>query len=239
MAGPESEHIYGVQLRESANDGSDFSNADADYRVLFLGEDGSLHVKDSSGTVTEPFSSAGIPATTFDAKGDLIAASAADTAAKLTVGANGTLLMADSAQSTGLKYTRGLYISQRILATIPNTSETLNVNSTTYSTQAVPRFYHDWDAFPATHFHISLFGQSNEAAQTVTLQLAPESAPTNPVSSGGDDLVVTNTLGNFSSGWVAVSDSMSGLTLMIVVPKGSNASVDLAVRWLDIAFKIQ
>lgn len=45
--------IYGIHVRESANDGSDFTNAAADYRVLFLGEDGLLHLKDSSGTVTD------------------------------------------------------------------------------------------------------------------------------------------------------------------------------------------
>lgn len=47
---------------------------------------------------------AGIPATIFDAKGDLIAATAADTAARLGVGANGTVLTADSAEATGLKW---------------------------------------------------------------------------------------------------------------------------------------
>lgn len=47
--------IYGVHIRESANDGSDFTNAATDYRVLFLGEDGLLHVKDSAGTVTDAF----------------------------------------------------------------------------------------------------------------------------------------------------------------------------------------
>jgi hypothetical protein len=41
-------------IRESANDGSDFSNPSADHRVLFLGEDGDLHLRDSSGTVTTP-----------------------------------------------------------------------------------------------------------------------------------------------------------------------------------------
>lgn len=51
--------IYGVHIRESANDGSDFSNAAADYRILFLGEDGQVHFKDSSGTVTTPAASAG------------------------------------------------------------------------------------------------------------------------------------------------------------------------------------
>ena len=42
----------------------------------------------------------------FDAKGDLPVGTAADTAAKLTVGANGTVLTADSTQSTGLKYSK-------------------------------------------------------------------------------------------------------------------------------------
>ncbi len=39
-----------------------------------------------------------------DAKGDLIAASAADTPARLAVGANGETLVADSSTSTGLRY---------------------------------------------------------------------------------------------------------------------------------------
>ena len=42
-----------------------------------------------------------------DAKGDLIAASAADTPARLAVGANGETLVADSSTSTGLRYQSG------------------------------------------------------------------------------------------------------------------------------------
>ena len=48
--------------------------------------------------------SAGIPKTIVDAKGDIIAATAADTVARLAVGANGTVLTADSAETTGLKW---------------------------------------------------------------------------------------------------------------------------------------
>lgn len=45
--------LFGMTIRESATDGSDFTNPDADYRRLFLGEDGLLHLKDSAGTVTD------------------------------------------------------------------------------------------------------------------------------------------------------------------------------------------
>jgi hypothetical protein len=94
MAGLESEHIYGVQIRESANDGSDFTNPDADYRIAFLGEDGKWHVKDSAGTVTDPFSGSGAVATDaiWDAAGDLAQGTGANTAAKLTLGAAGTVV---------------------------------------------------------------------------------------------------------------------------------------------------
>jgi hypothetical protein len=49
--------------------------------------------------------SAGIPATLLDAKGDLIVASAADTAARLAVGGtNGHVLTVDSAEATGMAW---------------------------------------------------------------------------------------------------------------------------------------
>jgi len=44
------------------------------------------------------------PLLILDAKGDLISATAADTPARLAVGANGTVLTADSAEATGLKW---------------------------------------------------------------------------------------------------------------------------------------
>ena len=46
----------------------------------------------------------GIPVTIVDAKGDLIAATAADTVDRLAVGANGTVLKANSSTSTGLEW---------------------------------------------------------------------------------------------------------------------------------------
>lgn len=53
---------------------------------------------------TYPVPLSGIQATTVDAKGDIIAATAADAVARLAVGSNNTVLTADSAEATGLKW---------------------------------------------------------------------------------------------------------------------------------------
>jgi hypothetical protein len=54
-----------------------------------------------------PVIEGGIQPTIFDAKGDLLTASANDTPARLAVGANDLLLTAASGQATGLTYTGG------------------------------------------------------------------------------------------------------------------------------------
>lgn len=53
MGAIEDAKAYAVLIRESADDGSDFTNPPSDYRRLFLGEDGDLHLKDSAGSVTD------------------------------------------------------------------------------------------------------------------------------------------------------------------------------------------
>jgi len=64
-----------------------------------------------------------IQPTIFDAKADLLTATAADTPARLAVGTNGQYLKADSTASTGLSW-----------ATLPSSGKVLQVVSTTYST---------------------------------------------------------------------------------------------------------
>jgi hypothetical protein len=102
-----------------------------------------------------------------DAKGDLIAASAADTPARLAVGANNTYLMADSTQSTGLKYVgfQGATPYNSTASTIPNNTWTsISMNSE----------YFDTDGFHST--------STNTARLTI------------PTGMGGKYLVTCNVL---------------------------------------------
>ncbi len=64
--------------------------------TTYLRGDGSWSTPAGSGSVATD--------AIFDAKGDLPVGTGADTASKLTVGANDTVLIADSAQATGLKW---------------------------------------------------------------------------------------------------------------------------------------
>jgi hypothetical protein len=87
----------------------------------------------TSGTVTITNSMA----TAIDAKGDLVAGTGADTFSRLAVGANDTVLTADSAQATGLKWatvsaggltlisTTSLSGTQTNLTSIPGTYKSL------------------------------------------------------------------------------------------------------------------
>ena len=71
--------------------------------------------------ITSVSGSLGIQATTFTTKGDLISASAASTVARIGVGANGTILTANSATATGLEWA---------LPIVTATSETIFTNKT-------------------------------------------------------------------------------------------------------------
>jgi hypothetical protein len=71
---------------------------------LVAGVDKVLRWIDDDGVLTELGASTGIAATIVDAAGDLIVASAADTVARLPVGADGDVLTADSGEALGVAW---------------------------------------------------------------------------------------------------------------------------------------
>jgi len=93
----------------------------------------------TSGTVTVTNSMA----TAIDAKGDLIGGTGADTFARLAVGANGTILTADSAEATGLKWVASsagkvLQIVTVATATKTTTTSTSFVDATNLTATITP-----------------------------------------------------------------------------------------------------
>lgn len=77
-------------------------------RFYVKSSDSKPHFISDGGTdydLTDTVDTEAIHATIADAKGDLIAGTAADTVARLAVGANKKLLVANSAQTTGLEWT--------------------------------------------------------------------------------------------------------------------------------------
>lgn len=92
-------NIASVMLAESAAPASPASG----FFQVYAKTDGKLYCKNDAGTevclsdtvATDPI---------WDAKGDLSVGTGANTAQKLTAGANSTLLMAESGETTGLKW---------------------------------------------------------------------------------------------------------------------------------------
>ena len=80
-------------------------------------------------------SGSAINPTIVDAKGDIIAATAADTVARLAVGANDTVLTADSSTATGLKWATPAAGGMSLLSTttLSGTSTTISSISGSYN----------------------------------------------------------------------------------------------------------
>ena len=93
----------------------------------------------------------GIPATILDAKGDIIAATAADTASRLAVGTNGQVLTADSTTATGLKWATAASGSTFAGASVRNTAGgTISVPSVTMTALTFANEDYDTDGYHST-----------------------------------------------------------------------------------------
>ena len=84
-------------------------------------------------TLTNPVIASVVNNTLVDAKGDIITATAADTPARLAVGANGTVLTAASGQATGLEWATPSSGGMTLLSTTNLTGTSVTISSISQS----------------------------------------------------------------------------------------------------------
>jgi len=112
--------------------------------------------------------STAINPTIVDAKGDIIAATAADTVARLAVGTNGTVLTAASGQATGLEWATPSSGGMTLISTTSLSGATVTLSS-------IPQTY--------VSLYLVMFGLTNATANGVN-RIAPNGATSSVNVSG-------------------------------------------------------
>jgi hypothetical protein len=139
-----------------------------------------------------------------DAKGDLIAATAADTPARLAVGANDTVLTADSSTATGLKWAAPAAGGMTLLSTTSLSGSSTSITS-------INQTYTDLQIY-VRDFYMSAGGEMNIQFNTNT----GSNYMVNAMRQGGDSY--QGTQANFPIGGydVATSDNNNFASLRII-----------------------
>jgi len=104
-----------------------------------------------------------------DAKGDLIAATAADTVSRLGVGSNGTVLTADSAEATGLKWATPASTSFPAFSAYASSNQSFSANTFTKITFGGEEFDTNSN-FASSRFTPTVAGYYQISAGMVTVQ---------------------------------------------------------------------
>jgi hypothetical protein len=165
-------------------------------------------------------SSSAINPTIVDAKGDIIAATAADTVARLAVGANDTVLTADSSTATGLKW-----------ATPASGGSMTLISTTTLSNRQT-----DLTSIPGTYNDLVIIvNGANFPTYNTQISLRPNGSTTivttdNRQNSGGSNNsnVTTNSELNLSAGY-NISLGSSNNTWVIRIFNYANTSYYKAI----------
>ena len=130
--------------------------------------------------------------TIVDAKGDIIAATAADTVARLAVGSNDQVLTADSTTATGLKWATPSSSGWTLLSTTTLSGATTNISGISGSYR---------------NLMVEIYGASNDGAIASSLRCAPNGSTgitttsavlDNSAIQNKDTYLYPNGWGNFS-----------------------------------------
>lgn len=160
-------------------------------------DDNILYYWNGSGWISA--AGGGIPATTVDAKGDLIAGTADNTVARLAVGADDTILMADSGQATGLKWVASATPSTVGTANSAGTADTFSRGDHVHAHEAA-HINHD-TTWAAKGDLIS--GSANDTAVITTVGADDTVLMADAAAGGGIKWVASQTPGTATFGQAA------------------------------------
>jgi len=146
-----------------------------------------------------PAQLSGIQETITDAKGDIIAATAADAVARLAVGANGTVLTAASGQATGLEWTTPASGGMTLLST------TTLSGASSITISSISQSYNE--------LHIYIHGVTNATANGVYFCTANNGATALTASRFSPDNTTPAITVSASNGFRLSSDTSSSTTV--------------------------
>jgi len=153
--------------------------------------------------------------TIVDAKGDLIAASAADTPARLAVGTNGQVLTADSTAATGLKWATAATGGMTLLSTTSLTGSTVNITGISTSYKQLQIVIRDWWPSTGTSFYTRFNNDSTANAYLSILTSYRDGAGAGSI--GSMDSYFNNFASNTGSASV-------GMSYVLTVPDYANTT---------------
>jgi hypothetical protein len=157
-----------LKANSATTSGLEWATAAADIEGVTAGT--GLTGGGTSGTVTLALDSAAVIAPTIvDAKGDIIAATAADTVARLAVGTNGQVLTAASGQATGLQWSTPSSGGMTLLSTTTLSGATTTISSIDQSYNSlVAIIYGVTNATAQGQFRVAINGSTALGVQIYT-----------------------------------------------------------------------
>jgi hypothetical protein len=158
-----------------------------------------------------------------DAKGDLIAATAADTPARLAVGTNGQVLTADSAEATGLKWATSASGGMTLLSTTSLSGATTTISSISGSYKNLIILIKDFYSSSNSDVLMSVNGDNTAANYQ---QLCGRS---NAASDG--TFADNTTAGFYVSGYTIINTQQDNFA-SITIPDYANATTKKAILCL-------